>query len=91
MPSTYIGQERSTGIYQLIGLVYLFTIWPFVLVIGLVGAAIYLVSDLILKLLLDRSVGTGNKASAFWMRLFRWPIDQLKWVVTGDGTFPLLP
>lgn len=90
MPSNYIGSNRSTALMQLVGIIYLLTIFPIVLTIGIVGGAVYMLLDVIMKLLVDKPGGSGS-ISSFGMRLFMWPLDQLKWIATGDGKFPFLP
>lgn len=93
MPGDTIGQQRSTGIYQLIGLVFLVTIYPFVALIGLIGGLVYMVVDVLLKLIFDSGASSNTAAGvpSFGQRLFMWPIDQIKWIATGDGSFPWLP
>lgn len=85
-----MGTNRSTAVMQLAGLVYLFTIYPIVLTIGLVGGLVYMISDVLAKIILDKPAG-GEPISDWGMRLFQWPIEQLQWIATGDGEFPFLP
>lgn len=92
MPSEYLGSQRSTALYQLLGLVYAVTIYPFVLAIGLIGGLVGMVVDVVMGLLFNRGLDRGDSTITDWaMRLFMWPIDQLKWIVTGSGSFPFLP
>lgn len=90
MPSNYIGSNRSTALMQLVGLVYLFTIFPIVLTVGLVFGLIYMLGDVLAKIVMDKPSGSSSIKSWSW-RLFRWPLDQVLWIATGDGSFPFLP
>lgn len=92
MVSKYIGGQRSTAVWQLLGLVYLVTLYPIVLGIGLVGGLISMLAHVIYGLLFNSTVSRGDSALTDWsMRLFLWPIDQLKWIIGGNGAFPFLP
>lgn len=85
-----IGNNRSEAVWQLVGLVYLLTVYPVVLTIGLIGGLIYMLGDVLAKLVMDKPAGSSSLKS--WsMRLFQWPINQLQWIATGDGEFPFLP
>ncbi|MEF8856879.1 MAG: hypothetical protein V5A16_05595 [Haloplanus sp.] len=86
----YVGHERATGLWQLAGLVYLFTIFPIVLTVGIVGGAVMMVIDVISRIFLDRDA-RGNLLSRTGSRLYSWPFAQLDWIVYGDGDFQFLP
>lgn len=91
--SKYLGQNRSKGIWQLVGLVYLVTIWPVVLAIGVIGGLVWMIIDVLKKVILNSGAANQTAAGipAFGARLFEWPIKQFKWVFKGDGKFPFLP
>lgn len=83
---------RSTATFQLLGLVYLVTIYPFVALVGLAGGLLFMVTDVTLKLIRGQGASANSSAETKWaMRLFNWPIDQLRWIATGNGSFPALP
>lgn len=90
MPAAALGSERSSAIYRLVGVVYLVTIHPFVLIIGVVGGIVALVLDLVWGLLFDD--GADGTLSDWGERLFYWPLNQLTWVIVGDpDSFQWLP
>lgn len=79
-----------TAIWQLVGLVYLFTLYPIVATIGFIGGLVFMVVDVLSKLILGDPLSDGF-IREWGMRLFMWPIDQLKWIITGDESFPFFP
>jgi len=93
MLSDTIGMNRSKAIYQLLGLVYLVTIFPFVLAIGVIGGLVWMVTDVLKGVLFNSRAANQTAAGvpAFGARLFEWPIMQFKWIFKGDGEFPILP
>jgi len=83
--------NRTTAIGQLIGLVYLVTIYPVVLTIGAVGGLVFMVIDVLKKLIQNEPAMGGNVVTGWGMRLWMWPVDQVVWIVNGEGDFPILP
>lgn len=94
MPAESIGRERSRAGYRLLGLVYLVTLYPFVLAIGLLGGLIFMIGDLVVGLFKNEglSASSGRGFAGIAARLYRWPLDQLGYVLVGEPeTFRFLP
>lgn len=96
MPDKYlgtsIGRQRSQAVYRILGLIYLFTLWPIVSIIGMIAGVIFAVIDILWQLATNSSgfgmMGIGGFAS----RLFRWPLDQLGYILIGQpATFRFVP
>lgn len=89
-----LGTQRSRSIYQLIGLLYLFTIWPFVLAVGVIGGAVFYLSNVVIGVIWNRDVSSGSVfgLAGIGARLWDWPFDQLGYIVREQpATFRFLP
>lgn len=94
MPAETLGRERSRAVYRLLGLVYLFTLFPIVLTIGLVGGIVFMIGDVVVGLISNDglSATSGMGLAGFAARLYRWPLDQLGYILVGNpSTFRFLP
>lgn len=76
-------------------LVWTWTIWPFILAIGLIAGVLWMLTDVILQLVQGNSGISNNRKSRTtdWLeRIFFWPFEQLKYIIGTDDTgFPVLP
>jgi len=88
-----LGKYRMDAIWRVLGLVYFVTIGAVVLTIGLIAGLVWMVADVVTQLLLNRQglPQPNNPVGAFLGRLYNWPLDQLNYVVLGEGSFPFLP
>lgn len=83
--------ERMTAVWRILGLVYLVTIYPFIAGIVILGALLFMVVDVPLQLLRGDGASSSGMLSNIGMRAFNYPVDQAKFVILGEGDFPILP
>lgn len=85
---------RLDAVFRVLLLIYLFTIFPIVLLIGLIAGIIFMVIDVLLQLIRgDEGYNRFDNTLTNWLQsIFFWPLEQLKYIIGTDTTgFPILP
>ncbi|EMA45240.1 hypothetical protein [Halobiforma nitratireducens] len=89
-----VGDARGQALFRLLAVVYAVTLWPFVLAIGLLAGGLYMVLDVLSRLIWGSGVDASQlRGVAGWLtRIMRWPIDQLRYILLGEpDRFPATP